>query len=453
MTIVFDVTRGVYRYRDTTLTDWLLWGTECQMGAITRREFGRFAAEVGALGVSGALTACGSPAPPRSKPTAITTTEDPQPRTRPTRLTQADLDRIIGDHAHTLLDRLRAKAPGPNYGAAVAFAYPHHQFNPFYMYGTVAEKTPPTERTIFGIASITKTLTAGLFANGVAARPDCFDWDAGLQRYLDEYLGGGLSPTVQQITPRMLAQHTSGLARQAQGPQDGVGLFQKDPSTVAPGVLRVWRTHGGPQPGSCWLYSNLGYFTLGFAAVSAYSRAAGGSALSYRRLLRDQITGPLNMPDTVTVVPDGAPVARAHPNGGAVSAGDAPDIKSSAADMHTWLLAHLDAVSGPPNLMEGLASTTRPTPLSVDVCGQTTRGPAHMGLAWQMEPGPPQIIWKDGLTSVGGCASWIGFTPPGPSQQPLGIAILVNGYWNKDKPAVLPDNHGPAMLKEIAAAL
>ncbi|ETW21785.1 hypothetical protein MGAST_23875 [Mycobacterium gastri 'Wayne'] len=39
-----------------------------------------------------------------------------------------------------------------------------------------------------------------------------------------------------------------------------------------------------------------------------------------------------------------------------------------------------------------------------------------------------------------------------PGQEPLGIAILVNGYWNKDKPAVLADNHGPAIIKEISAA-
>jgi CubicO group peptidase (beta-lactamase class C family) len=108
------------------------------------------------------------------------------------------VDQIIGDQTHALLDQLRAKAPGRNYGVAAAFAYPNHQFNRFYMYGTVADQTPPTERTLFGIASITKTFTAALCANGVSMRPDCFDWDAGLERYLGEYLGdtGDLSPTM-----------------------------------------------------------------------------------------------------------------------------------------------------------------------------------------------------------------------------------------------------------------
>jgi hypothetical protein len=35
----------------------------------------------------------------------------------------------------------------------------------------------------------------------------------------------------------------------------------------------------------------------------------------------------------------------------------------------------------------------------------------------------------------------------------LGIAILVNGDWNKDNPAVLADNHGAPMLKHISTAI
>ncbi len=120
--------------------------------------------------------------------------------------------------------------------------------------------------------------------------------------------------------------------------------------------------------------------------------------------------------------------------------------------MHTWLLAHLGAANGPPALMKALASTTQPASLSVGICGKSNRRPAQMGLAWQVEPGPPQIIWKDGLTSAGGCSCWIGLTASGPTQEPLGIAILVNGYWNKDDPPVLADNHGPSTLKQISAA-
>ncbi|WP_188112937.1 serine hydrolase domain-containing protein [Mycobacterium simiae] len=329
----------------------------------------------------------------------------------------------------------------------MAFAYPHQQFKPYYLYGTVTDQTPPTERTMFSIGSVTKTFTAALFANGVSLRPDCFDWEGGLQRYLSS----DLSTTMQQITPRMLAQHTSGLPRDSTGRQDGVGLFLESPSAPPPSLLATWRTHDSPPPGRCWLYSNLGFVTLGFVAVSAYGRAGAGD--SYAGLLRDQITGPLNMPDTVTVVGANAPLAPAYPNGRAVSSGAASDVKSSAADMHTWLLAHLGAGSGPSALMKGLASTTQPSPLSVRVCGEANHGPTRMGLAWQVENGPPRIIWKDGLTSAGGCSCWIGITPAGPNQEPLGIAVLVNGFWNRDKPAVVADSHGPAILKEISATI
>jgi hypothetical protein len=33
----------------------------------------------------------------------------------------------------------------------------------------------------------------------------------------------------------------------------------------------------------------------------------------------------------------------------------------------------------------------------------------------------------------------------------LGIAILVNGYWNKTEPEVLADTYRRSMLKEISA--
>ncbi|MDT5279458.1 MAG: hypothetical protein QOJ20_653 [Mycobacterium sp.] len=432
------------------------------MRGMSRREFARLAARVGVLGIGGTAVAC--TAPPGSKPAEQTQTATvaPDPPAGPIKLTQEDLDRIIGDQANALLESLRSKTnlPGVNYGVAVAFAYPNQQFNPFYMYGTVADQTPPTERTIFAIGSITKTFTAALFAKGAFMRPDCFDWDAVLQRYLGGYLGaaGSLSPTMQQITPRMLAQHTSGLAREATGDQDGVGLFQTDPATPPPRLLDVWKTDHGPQPGTCWEYSNLGFITLGFATVSAYATAAGNPATSspaqaYSALLHDQITQPLNLPDTVTVVPSGAPVAQAYPNGArAVSAAAASDIKSSAADMHTWLLAHLGAANQTSSLTRGLVATTQPAPLNVDMCGNPHPGPADMALAWQVQPGSPQMIWKDGLTSLGGCSCWIGMTPAGPAQQPLGIAVLVNGYWNKDDPKVLADAYGRAMLKQISDA-
>lgn len=426
------------------------------MSGMSRREFGRLAAGIGVLGLGGAAAACGPSAPPEQTETA---TPVPDARTQPIRLTQADLDRIIGNQANTLLQRLQAKTPGVDYGVAVAFAYPNHQFNPYYMYGTVAPQTPPTPRTLFAIGSITKTFTTAMFANGVVTNPSCFNWDAGLQQYLSGYLGGSgsLSQTLQQITPRMLAQHTSGLPVASTGPQDGVGLFETNPSAPPPDLLDFWRTHNGPAPGSCWRYSDMGFITLGFATVSAYGCAVGGNpppGQAYSALLQSTITGPLNMPDTVTIVPNGAPLAQAYPNGGPqVSSAGASDIKSSATDMHTWMLAHLGAADQSSPLMTALASTTQTTPLSLNQCGESRPGPANMGLAWQLRPGSPPIIWKDGQTALGGCSCWVGMTMASPTQEPLGIAILLNGYWAKNQPNIIADTYGFAMLEQISNAI
>jgi beta-lactamase class C len=429
---------------------------------MSRRDLGRLAG-LGILGVTGAAVACGAPSPSQNTLPTATATPRPDARVKSIKLNQSDLDRIIGDQANALLDNLRSKTnqPGRNYGVAVAFAYPNHQFQPYYMYGAVADGTPPTERTIFAIGSITKTFTAALFANGVFARPDCFNWDAGLKRYLSAYLGAAdLSPTMQQITPRMLAQQTSGLPRETTGDADGIGLFLTSPSAPPLKLVDAWKTRNGPKPGTCWEYSNLGFITLGFTAVAAYGCAAGNPpasspAQAYSAVLHDNLTQPLNMPDTYTIVPGGAPVAQAYPNDHApVSAGAASDVKSSAADMHTWLMAHLGAANQTTNLMKGLAATTQPSSLSVHMCAKPeTPGPALMGLAWQVEPGPPQIIWKDGLTALGGCSCWIGMIPAGANQEPLGIAILANGFWTRSDPRVIADGHGQAMLKQISSAI
>jgi hypothetical protein len=40
-----------------------------------------------------------------------------------------------------------------------------------------------------------------------------------------------------------------------------------------------------------------------------------------------------------------------------------------------------------------------------------------------------------------------------PTQEPLGIAILVNGYFDTQRGKVLPDAYGFSMLEQIAAAV
>ena len=39
------------------------------------------------------------------------------------------------------------------------------------------------------------------------------------------------------------------------------------------------------------------------------------------------------------------------------------------------------------------------------------------------------------------------------TQEPLGIAVLLNGCWNKTQPNLVADNARVAMLSEISAAI
>jgi CubicO group peptidase (beta-lactamase class C family) len=391
-------------------------------------------------------------------------------------LKQSDLNDVIAEQSALLMDSLRSRTnrAGENYGVAVAFAAPNYALDPFYFLGD--HEWTPTKDSIFAIGSVTKTFTATLFANGVARWPDSFDWQCGLEPYLRGYLGGmnqKLSRVMQEMNPAMLARHMSGLPKPTGDSQDGVGLFQTCPAATPPDSLRHrWENYTQSyQPGSCWQYSNLGFITLGFAALAAYGYgglAAGQPTdipfpgVCYPDVLKEYITDPLKMSSTMTIVPDGAPVVIGYPNNGTVSAADASDIKASTKDMHTWMMAHLQP---PPDLNEYLTAALRSTvaasslrdlyPLyeGADCSGAT--GPALMGLSWDVKPlhpkvpGTPNVIWKNGLTELGGCACWVGmiFEP-----EPMGIAVLVNAYFDDTKQNIVPDPYGLTMLRKIAGA-
>jgi hypothetical protein len=76
-------------------------------------------------------------------------------------------------------------------------------------------------------------------------------------------------------------------------------------------------------------------------------------------------------------------------------------------------------------------------------------GAAQCSVAAGYNP-PRAKRWQHRL---GGCSCWIGMTMGGPNGEPLGIAVLANGYWTKGQPNIIADNAGIAMLKEISAAI
>ncbi|MES2697925.1 MAG: serine hydrolase [Verrucomicrobiota bacterium] len=149
----------------------------------------------------------------------------------------------------------------------------------------------------------------------------------------------------RQITLRDLSAHYSGLPRMADDTRaisDPDGPFEAYDEKRLLAFLDRWPLTR--DPGSQWEYSNLGVGLLGYLLA----RAAG---TDYETLLRERITRPLRMNDTMITLPPPhaarlAPGFDAYmrpvkPWDLAVLAG-AGGIRSSAADMLTFAAAVID---------------------------------------------------------------------------------------------------------------
>jgi CubicO group peptidase (beta-lactamase class C family) len=388
-------------------------------------------------------------------------TDDGEERSSRMPITYETVKAIIDKQATALKEALDAST-GAQCGVAVAFYYPGNSVIPsFYCYGSAnSAGDPVTKTTIFAIGSVTKTFTATLLANAVLATGS----KVALNQTVTDYLPANVKPstTLQKITLLEVATHTSGMPESVSsvGKDAGVSLFQKAPSTPPEDLVSYWQDYvansgANPpsfSPGTCWLYSDLGFITLGYAVV-----AANSGYTSYADLLSTVITGPLGMSNTAATIAQGATVAQGHYNKQLVPISGATDLKSTVQDMYTWLEQNLQAqnAGNPSQLQQALAMTTTRQLSSLPNCGEQTSGP-DMGLAWQLadkNASVPTIIWKDGAVSAGGCSCWLGMIPATDSVGPMGVAILANG-WVDDLGGVSveADPYGHAILTQIAAS-
>lgn len=143
-------------------------------------------------------------------------------------------------------------------------------------YADLAGKIPVTERTRFGIGSISKSMTStALLELRDAGR---FDPQRPVTAYLPWF---AVHTAWRPITSHDLFTHTSGL------PDGGL-------STGLSAVydLRNWTT--GFAPGTHWSYSNVGYDTLG-AILETLDRA------NYPDIMQRRVFAPLGMNDTTAV--------------------------------------------------------------------------------------------------------------------------------------------------------
>jgi D-alanyl-D-alanine-carboxypeptidase/D-alanyl-D-alanine-endopeptidase len=205
----------------------------------------------------------------------------------------------------------------------------------------------PAEKLLFEIGSISKVFTGLLLADAVESGK------LGLDTTLSDLLGKEqkfADPKVGKITLRQLATHTSGLSRLPDniGPnpdaaEDPYGHYDRE---MAHAYLAKAKLAGdSPYPAA---YSNYGMGLLGDLLAEAYGK-------TWEELVKEKITGPLGMKDTVVTL-NGEQKARLAPPYADEKPGHswtfqamagAGALRSTAADMLRFGEAMLDPAKTP----------------------------------------------------------------------------------------------------------
>ena len=263
----------------------------------------------------------------------------------------------------------------------------------------------PGDRTVYPIASITKTFTGSLLA--MAAVEKKLRLDADIRTYLTGPYPG-LEFQGHPILVHQLVTHRSGLPFVLpDAPPEKVNEVLRGQTKKA-FLDHLRGVTLSTAPGASFRYSNAGAQLAGYLLEDIYGE-------SYEKLVIRQITRPLGMPDTViTLTADQrARQANGYDGEGRI----APEIpaelqgagalKSTVVDMVKYAGWHL-AESDP-------AATLSHAPTFTD-------GNYSAGLNWQMLTGGGgrRLIWQEG--HVPGFLSYCVLAP----EVGLGIVLLTN---------------------------
>ena len=195
---------------------------------------------------------------------------------------------MVSDKGVRIISYGKAKGNGP--------------VSPGFAGDAAALERPLDGDTVFEIGSITKTFTGSILAD--MARKG----EVGVDSPVSAFLPAGVkvpSRGGKPITLRLLAQHMSGLPRM---PGNFAPVDETNPyRDYTPTLMYQWLGAVEPErdPGEDFEYSNIGYGLLGHAL----SLEAGSS---YEALLRERITGPLGMNDTVITLTPQTKARLAH---------------------------------------------------------------------------------------------------------------------------------------------
>ncbi len=259
------------------------------------------------------------------------------------------------------------------------------------------ERGPPD--AIFEIGSITKTFTALLLAEMVD-RGEVSISDP-LSKFVPD---GDANPALRAISLRDLATHTARLQRV---PRDLLWQALRNRANPYAGYDRhrlehaLGRIRQRRGIGRRFRYSNFGFAALGYVLERA-------SGVDYGQLVVRRVCEPLGLASTSPTPWDGH-ATRYLPGhkkiGKAVSAWElssfapAGVLKSSAADMLTYLEAHLQP--------EGAALANALQEVQMPKV-QIKRGRLAVGLGWLIvNRRGEELVWHNGAT--GGFSSFVGF--------------------------------------------
>jgi CubicO group peptidase (beta-lactamase class C family)/ketosteroid isomerase-like protein len=291
------------------------------------------------------------------------------------------------------------------------------------------------EHTLFEIGSISKTFTGLLLADAVGRG------EVRLDQPVAELLPAGTavpSRDGRAITLVGLSTHRSGLPRMPSNfaPADPADPFADYDARRLYAFLASYQLPRAP--GDSAEYSNVGVGLLGHALARRAGAATWGALVEHR------ITGPLGMRESWVDVPAAARarVAAGHDLGmDTVPAwhldalAGAGALRSTAADMLTYLAAQLDTVRGP--LARAVALAQHP---------HAAMGPnGRIGLGWITRgPAGRPVWWHNGGTA--GFRTYAAFDPA----RRAAVVVLTNSGVGADDIGVhLLDPSSPLRMPPV----
>jgi CubicO group peptidase (beta-lactamase class C family) len=311
----------------------------------------------------------------------------------------ADLQSVLDKD---LADALKSGQLAPSTGAGVAIAVVDHGVRRVFSYGAAKPDS------IFEVGSITKTFTGLILSQMVEQGKVKFD------EPVRELLPAGTvaKPATDEVTLVDLATQHSGLPRM---PDNFAPANPNNPYAdyTAANLYAFLAKQGVGRPAKTdFLYSNLGFGLLGQAL-------AVRSVLSYPALLKEEVTDPLGLTDTVvTLSPEQQ--ARFIPghNGDHQPAhawdldalAGAGAIRSTAADMLSYLEANLHPETLKPDGKSPAARTLSAALVQQHELRADAMPGMRIGLAWLFDTESGRY-WHNGAT--GGYSAYAFFNPKG----------------------------------------